>query len=110
MKSVHPIRWLAAGVVFMIISVPFILEMIPPNTLSGFRTSKTLSDEGIWYAANRVMGYDLLIAGALIVVAAIVTAKVFRRDPRRATRINFLVFIASLVAALLHGFWALGRM
>ncbi len=110
MKSVHSIRWLAAGVVFMIIGVPSILGIIPPNPTTGFRTSKTLSNEGIWYAANRVMGYDMLIAGAVIVVAAIVTAKVFRRDPRRATRINFLVFIASLGAALLHGFWALGRM
>lgn len=110
MKSVHPIRWLAVGVFFMIIGVPFILGMIPPNPTSGFRTHKTFSDEGIWYAANRVMGYDLLIAGAVIVIAAAVTAKVFRGEPRRATRINFLVFIASLGAALLHSFWALGRM
>jgi len=111
MKSAaSAIRWVAAGVVFILISIPPILEKIPPNPYYGFRVGKTLSDGRIWYAANRVMGYGMLISGLVIVAGAIMTARLVRGNPRRANRICLLIFVLSSAAALAHGLWALNRM
>jgi uncharacterized membrane protein len=110
MKSAHSILWSFAGVIFMIVSLPFILEKVPPNRWSGFRVHKTLSDEKIWYAANQIMGYDLLIAGIIILGTAIATAIMIRSNPALANKINLAVFILSLGVAAAHSFWALDRM
>ncbi|MEP7336610.1 MAG: hypothetical protein ABI977_02505 [Acidobacteriota bacterium] len=48
MKSVQALKWFVAGVVFILIGIPTILEMIPPNRWYGFRVAKTFSDERIW--------------------------------------------------------------
>lgn len=110
MKLVQAIRWIVVGIVFILIGIPTILEKVPPNQWYGFRVSKTFSDERIWYAANRVMGYDMLIAGVIIAIGAIVTTMMIQGNPRLANRICFLIFLFSSVAALAHGFWALNRM
>lgn len=110
MKSAQTLKWWLAGIVFIVIGIPPIFEKIPPNPWYGFRVAKTFSDERIWYAANRVMGYDMLIAGLVILIGAIVVAKFIRGNPRLANQICFSVFLFSLVTALAHGFWALSRM
>jgi len=110
MKSAQALKWVMAGLAFILISIPPILGKVPPNRWYGFRVYKTLSDERIWYAANRVMGYDMLIAGLVIVIGAVAAARLVRGNPRRANRICFLIFLLSLVAALAHGYWALNRM
>jgi len=110
MKSVQALRWSLTGIVFILIGIPPILEMVPPNSWYGFRVAKTFSDERIWYAANRVMGYDLLIAGLAIVIGAWLTAKLARGNPRQANRVCFLIFLLSSAAAVAHSFWALDRM
>ena len=48
------------------LSVPLILEKIPPNYLYGFRTPKTLSSRELWYKANKYAGRELLVAGAIL--------------------------------------------
>ncbi|MBN1798775.1 MAG: SdpI family protein, partial [Spirochaetales bacterium] len=35
------------------LAIPLILEKIKPNMWYGFKTKKTLSDEKIWYPANK---------------------------------------------------------
>ncbi|HKQ06181.1 MAG TPA: SdpI family protein [Blastocatellia bacterium] len=99
-----------AGAIFILLSIPFILQLVPPNHWSGFRVEKTLSDERVWYAANRVMGYDLLIAGVVILATTIATAIYLRGNRRLANRLNLAVFILSLAVAAAHSFWALTRM
>ncbi|MEK7832826.1 MAG: SdpI family protein [Acidobacteriota bacterium] len=110
MKPSQVWKYVIAGIVFIVISIPTILEMVPPNSWYGFRVAKTFSDERIWYAANRVMGIDLLLAGLAIVIGVLATAKLVRWDRRKAHRICFSIFLLSLLTALAHGFWALGRM
>ena len=46
------------------LGIPLITRIVPPNYVYGFRVSKTFSDDGIWYAANHVAGWDLALAGA----------------------------------------------
>ncbi|MBL8187635.1 MAG: SdpI family protein [Acidobacteria bacterium] len=110
MKRIQLWRWLTVSIVFIVISIPPILEKVPPNHWYGFRVAKTFSDERIWYAANRVMGIDLLLAGGAILIGALVTSKLARWNPRQANRICFSIFLVSSLAALAHGFWALSRM
>ena len=50
--------------VALALSVPLILEKVPPNNTYGFRTSKTLSAPEIWYPANRVAGWFMVGAAA----------------------------------------------
>lgn len=110
MKPSQVWKYIVAGIVFIVISIPTILEKVPPNNWYGFRVAKTLSDERIWYAANRVSGIDLLLAGLAIVIGTLITARLVRWDRRRANRICFSIFLLSSLAALAHSFWALSRM
>ena len=49
-----------------------VLQKIKPNYLYGFRTKKTLSDEKIWYPANKYAGKVLIYAGIpMAVISAI---------------------------------------
>lgn len=105
------ITFAAVGMLFILISIPLILERVPPNNFYGFRTRKTLSDPKIWYAANRVSGWGLLAAGNLIETVSLVML-VLARDwnPEHATFTLLSVMILSLTGALLHGFKALKRL
>lgn len=47
------------------LSVPLILRKVPPNPFYGLRTRRTFSSRRIWYAANRIAGIWLTIAGTV---------------------------------------------
>jgi hypothetical protein len=55
-----------AGLVFIAIGIPLAVERVPPYHWYGFRSAKTFSIQTIWYAANRVAGIDLIIAGVVV--------------------------------------------
>lgn len=111
MKNTTNLLWILAGMAFIAISIPLILEKVPPNRWYGFRVKKTLSDEKIWYVANRIAGYDLLIAGVVVLTTAIITALLVQYCPGLAVEsINFGVFWLSLSIAVGHSFWALSRL
>jgi uncharacterized membrane protein len=44
------------SIILFILSIPLILNMIPPQKWIGIRTSKTLSDETDWYRVNHFAG------------------------------------------------------
>ena len=56
------------AVLILILSIPLALGIVPKNRLYGFRTRKTLSDDRIWYAANRFGGRALIAASLLYLV------------------------------------------
>jgi uncharacterized membrane protein len=66
-----PLVFVAVGLVFAALGVPLLRGRVRPNFWYGCRTHKTLSDERIWYAVNRVTGRDLIIGGACIFAAAL---------------------------------------
>jgi uncharacterized membrane protein len=103
--------WLFVGSLFMGISIPLIFEKVPPNRWYGFRVAKTCSSERIWYAANRVAGYDLLWAGVAIAITAVTTGLLFTQLASTAVNtINFVLFLSALVVAFAHSFWSLNRL
>ncbi|MEW6053173.1 MAG: SdpI family protein [Nitrospirota bacterium] len=60
--------FLIPSVILIIIAIPLIIGWIPRNRFYGVRTCKTLSDDRIWYAANRFGGW-LFVASSLIYLA-----------------------------------------
>ena len=54
------------------VSIPLILNLVPPNPFYGLRTARTLSDRDRWCRANRFAGWAFLaaaIAGAALIYA-----------------------------------------
>jgi uncharacterized membrane protein len=103
--------WLLVGILFIGIGIPLILEKVPPNQWYGFRVTKTFSSERIWYAANRIAGYDLLWAGSAIAITAITTGLLFNQIGSTTVYIiNFALFVCALVIAVVHSFSNLNRL
>lgn len=44
----------AVGLLYIALGVPLFRGQVKPNSWYGCRTTKTMSDEKIWYAVNRV--------------------------------------------------------
>ena len=60
----------------VVLGIPMALALIPPNRFYGYRTRKTLSSADVWYRANRVCGWSLVIAG----IAALGHNALFQHD------------------------------
>jgi len=63
---------LSSGLLAMGLSIPLINGKIPPNYFYGLRVKKTLSNKEIWYKANSHLGKDLLKAGLIVFIFAVV--------------------------------------
>ena len=99
------------GILFISISIPLILERAPPNHTYGFRTRKTLSNEKIWYAANRASGYDLFLAGVIITVSSLMMLLFGRGlEPEKVVFTLLAVLMLSLTGAVLNSYRKLRMM
>jgi len=58
------------SIILLILSIPLILNVIPPQKWIGVRTSKTLSDGPTWYRVNRFAGWALLISSLFYISVA----------------------------------------
>jgi uncharacterized membrane protein len=47
----------------VVFGIPLTLGLVPPNHFYGYRTRKTLSSADVWYRANRVSGWSLVVGG-----------------------------------------------
>jgi uncharacterized membrane protein len=63
--------YVGAGILLILISLPLLFKMIPPNPVYGFRLSPALNDPTIWYATNTHSAKRLMVAGASSVAAAV---------------------------------------
>ena len=100
-----------AALLFVGLSIPFILGKIPPNAVAGFRTPKTMSNPGVWYEANRIMGWDLLWAGLAMLVS--LAATWFLRASVPFLTITFIhvgVSLGAITAMIVHGLWCLSKL
>lgn len=109
--TLYSVSFAGLGIMFIAISIPLILDRVPPNSTYGFRTAKTLSDPQIWYAANRVAGHDLLIAGLVIALGSVAMLFLGQRlQPLHVTMTLLLLMIFALIGAAVHGFIVVNRM
>ena len=65
------ITFVVSGLALAGVSIPLILERIPPNGLYGFRVRKTMDNPQIWYPVNKFAGKRLFWASLVLVLAAV---------------------------------------
>ncbi len=101
----------AAGVLFIALGTPLLRGRVRPNSWYGCRTSKTLSDEKVWYAVNRVTGRALVAAG-IAVIASSLALLVFGRglNPDHAVLVLLLVLLLSVAIMAVDSYRAQKRM
>ncbi len=99
------------GILFGALGIPLMRGMVPPNIWYGFRTSKTLSNNDIWYKVNRILGADMIKAGAVIGLTSLL-ALIFhnRLGIEVAIGILTVVVLASAVWMAIHGFSILRKL
>ena len=73
------IPFLVACGVIALVSIPLILKVVPPNRWYGFRTTRTLSNENLWFRANRIAGWAFLAAAAVTAAILILVPEVASR-------------------------------
>ena len=95
---------IAACVLFMIISIPLILRVVPPNGIYGFRTASTQSNSAIWYPANAFMGWALLVAAAISATVLLILPATVKRW------LLWAAFLVPVFGAIVASFVALGSL
>jgi len=94
----------------IVLGIPLILRVVPPNHIYGCRIHKTLSDAGIWYAANYVAGWDLVLAG-IAQLAVLGTYPIIPGLPDLQPRqLIMATQMPILLVAVAHSFWRVWRM
>lgn len=56
----------AVGLLYIALGIPLFRGQVKPNAWYECRTTKTMSNEKIWYAVNRVTGRDMIAAGIAV--------------------------------------------
>ena len=64
--------YIIVGVMEIILGLPLLFEKIKPNWFYGFRLPKSMSNKEIWYKTNRYVGRDFIVAGIIVIIAALV--------------------------------------
>lgn len=97
-------RLIASCVLLVIVSIPLILHLVPPNGIYGFRTGATRSTPAIWYPANAFMGWALSIA-------AVASATLLVLLPGTAKRwLLWAAFVAPMAGAIALSFAYLSQL
>ncbi len=63
--------FLIPSLLILIASIPLVLEIVPRNRIYGIRTCKTLSDDSIWYRANRFGGWALILSSLFYLLLSV---------------------------------------
>ena len=89
-----------AGISLLIIglAIPLVAGKIGRNQWYGFRTPKTLSGDAIWYPANHAAGLNLIIAGVVVLLTAVILFLV--KDRLTASSITLIIVIVTVVALI----------
>jgi uncharacterized membrane protein len=99
-----------AGLLLLGVGIPFYLGRIKPNTWTGLRTDRTLSDPVEWYAANRTMGRDFMVAGAAILLSLAILLLFARRLTFTVMMLIHLgVIMVCVTWIVIHSLWTFRR-
>ena len=89
---------LDVGLVFVVIGN--IMPKTQPNWVAGIRLPSTLADAGNWQATHRLAGVLLMLGGAAIALAALLTG-----NPVVLLALTFAGILLPLVIASIYSFW-----
>lgn len=99
------VSFLVPCAIIAVVSIPLMLDAVPPNRFYGFRTRQTLTNRELWFRANR-------FAGSALFIASMTSAAIFALHPECAagrSAVGLVVFLVPLVAALVACFAYLRR-
>lgn len=98
------VLYIVAGLILVAISIPLIQHRIKPNPWYGFRTPTTLKNEMVWYEVNAHSGKRLLVAGIVVMIAALVFALIPNLTIDTYAILVSLVLGISITIGLLQSF------
>ena len=90
-------------IVFVVMGIPFVMGVVPPNPIYGFRIKRTLQDAEVWYPANRVAGLWSIWTGIAAAATSIATL-VLGLPLATAALIELLPFIVGIAGMFAHVF------
>ena len=65
------VMYVVFGLLLAGLSVPLLLDKVPPNGWYGFRVPSTLYNPDLWYKVNRYMARWMLLSGIITVAGAV---------------------------------------
>jgi hypothetical protein len=88
-------------------AIPLVLGVIPRNGAYGIRTKKTLSEDRIWYKANRFGGWMFIVSSLIYLTTAKLHPTSGPRDPDLSLWLLHLTafalpLLAGVLATLRH--------
>lgn len=102
-KAILIISSFFLGFLFLGISIPLVKEKVPPNSVYGFRTEKTLANEAVWYKANKYMGKELFKAGLVIIIMSVILLVFVKKMSMwNLFVVESLIFAAIIIALILR--------
>jgi len=89
------------AILILIASIPLVIGIVPRNRVYGIRTCKTLSDDSVWYPANRFGGWALIISCLFyLLLSALMPYNKNQQDNFSIWTIHFISFLLLLAAAI----------
>lgn len=58
------------SLLFAGVSIPLILQKIPPNKVYGIRIDQAFESEPLWYEINRYGGWAMLVAAGILLLSS----------------------------------------
>jgi uncharacterized membrane protein len=86
---------LAFPILATLYAVPLIFGWVRPNSVYGFRNERTRANKSLWYRANRIAGFAVVVAMAFCV------ALEFAVPPLRATRAGHVTSVLIQISAII---------
>jgi uncharacterized membrane protein len=90
------------SVVFIGLGIPLAAGRVVPNSLYGYRTRRTLSDAGAWYAANRVCGWWCIATGFATLLVTAIAANSGTKPPS-SVYLTIATLLVGVIAMVVHG-------
>jgi uncharacterized membrane protein len=89
------------GALSIVVGAPLACRRVPRNRWYGLRIPATFADEDVWYEANAVTGRDLIVVGAVLLLAAFLLPRVgLGSSPAYAAICVGVLGIGSFIATL----------
>ncbi len=85
------------SLLFIGISIPLILQKIPPNEFYGIRIEKAFESDVLWYQVNQYGGWAMVVAGVILLIASCLLY-LFRKKLNTGTYTG--IFVAILLVCL----------
>ncbi|MBF0563633.1 MAG: SdpI family protein [Nitrospirae bacterium] len=94
--------FLIPSLLILIASIPLAMGVVPRNRVYGIRTCKTLSDDSIWYPANRLGGRALIISCIIYLsISVLIPYDVHTQSNSSVWTIHFISFLLPLAAGII---------